>query len=476
MNAYRSLSALLAASLVSLLAACSGGGGGAPAVLNLGPPQFLLEGSGAAPASITIPITLTQTSATATSVRITTVNGGATGGSSCAVAGVDYLTLDTTLTIPANASSASFTLTVCPDAGFESSERFRVVASIAAGEASLEVTLVNDDAGGLNDTGVTACAGGAASCPGEDAAHGRDAQNLVNGDEDGHAGFSWTKLDAAGAALALDATAWDCVRDNATGLVWEAKTDDGGARDGALLLNHAQALAYVTAVNALAPCGFSDWRLPEPLELAMLMHHGRGAGALADPAAFPEQRAHYYWSGTDAAADAAAAWVLDYASGALAYQDKTETAHVRLVRATATLPAARYVDHDDGALSDLHNGLMWRVCADGLSGPDCSGGARQAYTWRAALNRVAAANAAREGGHGDWRLPNREELLSIVARNQRAPSVDPALFPGVGNFSYWTSTPYAITTDWAWYVSFLDGESGPLPQSQTRYILLVRDI
>ena len=89
----------------------------------------------------------------------------------------------------------------------------------------------------LNDTGLDWWADGdtnfltspPAGYPGQDASHGRDATQ--DNDADGHAGFSFTKLDANGKALAASAATWSCVRDNVTGLIWEAKTDDGGLRD-----------------------------------------------------------------------------------------------------------------------------------------------------------------------------------------------------------------------------------------------------
>ena len=64
---------------------------------------------------------------------------------------------------------------------------------------------------------------------GQDAVYGRDVSH--NNNSDGHAGFSFTKLDGNGQALAATATSWDCVQDNVTGLTWEVKTDDGGLQD-----------------------------------------------------------------------------------------------------------------------------------------------------------------------------------------------------------------------------------------------------
>ncbi|GAA5158419.1 hypothetical protein GCM10025770_02910 [Viridibacterium curvum] len=109
-----------------------------------------------------------------------------------------------------------------------------------------------------------------------------------------------TKLDAAGLPLAGTATTWSCVRDNATKLVWEVKTSDGGLHDknktytnydNALLAQKGDfsltaptkpsqaeidaptnAAGFVNAVNAAGLCGSNDWRLPSYAELDTLYY------------------------------------------------------------------------------------------------------------------------------------------------------------------------------------------------------------
>lgn len=168
----------------------------------------------------------------------------------------------------------------------------------------------------LNDTGITiggnSYEGNNETCTSDmifpqDCDQGRDATH--NDDSDGAAGFSFTKLDAKGVPL-VDQNAdyqtnpWACVRDNVTGLVWEVKTDDGGAHDkdntyrwggvSAIGLNHPDAegtyyddwntLILFSNVGKL--CGFEDWRVPTLDELFGLVHLGRG-GVTIDINYFP---------------------------------------------------------------------------------------------------------------------------------------------------------------------------------------------
>ena len=217
----------------------------------------------------------------------------------------------------------------------------------------------------LNDTGVTSCAdlfSSSRTCPinrfpGQDAEHGRDVTHAD--DSDGHAGFSFTKLDAGGNDLPAGATQWSCVRDNTTGLIWEIKTDDGGLQDvyntyswyepNALVnggdpgsenwgdcsdIGACDTQAYVQAVNARRVCGASDWRVPSRLELQSIINGDQESGARVDRAYFPRTSNRSYWTSTPYAGDPARAWYVDFNSGAADVTNISKDADLalRLVR------------------------------------------------------------------------------------------------------------------------------------------------
>ena len=58
------------------------------------------------------------------------------------------------------------------------------------------------------------------------------------------------------------------------------------------------------------------------------------------------------------------------------------------------------------------------------------------------------------GGYSDWRLPNRNELQSIVDYSRYNPAIDTTYFPGTVASYYWSSTTYAYSTSIAWNVYF----------------------
>ncbi|MCI5124237.1 MAG: DUF1566 domain-containing protein [Candidatus Electrothrix sp. AR5] len=235
----------------------------------------------------------------------------------------------------------------------------------------------------LNDTGITwsgnyssgnntACV--ASDLPtadnvvvAQDCSHGRDVTH--NDDSDGHAGFSYTKLDSSGEPLTDQAadyatTPWACVQDKVTGLIWEVKTDDGGLHnkgdkytwyntdpttnggangsadnggdicygynsgDSATLCNTE---AYVKRVNAAGWCGASDWRMPTRKELDSLVSYDRSAPAI-DIEYFPYTPNSRVWSGSPYANSSDYAWVANFNGGGANTSSDSKTYPVRLVR------------------------------------------------------------------------------------------------------------------------------------------------
>ncbi len=72
-------------------------------------------------------------------------------------------------------------------------------------------------------------------------------------------------------------------------------------------------------------------------------------------------------------------------------------------------------------------------------------------TWPEAFAQIQALNDQCYGGYDDWRLPNRNELRSIVSYQQAKP-VLPADHPFIDIFLswYWSSTTAAINPAYAW--------------------------
>jgi hypothetical protein len=121
-------------------------------------------------------------------------------------------------------------------------------------------------------------------------------------------------------------------------------------------------------------------------------------------------------------------------------------------------PASQFViDAQKGIVLDKATGLMWKRCAEGRSGADCSSGSVATYNWGQAL--VQAANSA-YAGYSDWRLPNLKELASLVEERCYGPAINLTVFPGTASDGYWAASPYANVPVYAWNVAFDGGYSG----------------
>ena len=104
----------------------------------------------------------------------------------------------------------------------------------------------------------------------------------------------------------------------------------------------------------------------------------------------------------------------------------------------SSTPDERFDDLGNGTVRDKLTGLMWKKCIQGLSGPDCMTGTAVRKTWKDALQDASSESFA---GYTDWRLPNKNELFSIVESRCANPSINENVFPNVGSVNHWTSTP-----------------------------------
>jgi hypothetical protein len=335
--------------------------------------------------------------------------------------------------------------------------------------------------GVLNDTGASTCVGRDAyssltlACTSSEAIAANARQDGMVGRDvaanvgiDGALGFSFEGVPNGSGGL-FPRT--DCVRDRVTGLIWEGKPVSGG-RGASLTYRGVIAIvtsdsdeAYATYVNALALCGFTDWRLPTIRELQGIVHYGASVDLPAiDLDWFANAVARPYRSSTTSVGSSFRDGI-DFATGQTASLSPFDSYRVRLVRGSgAPTRSAFVISPDRTEAFDPVTGLTWRRCMEGRTmGPSgCvdSGSVLVTMGQSEALARATIAGSA-------WRLPNIKELASIHP-------LDLSTFPDYDNVSCWSSTPSRFDSGWSWAGNAQYGSVFTQPRSLRNCARLVR--
>ena len=151
---------------------------------------------------------------------------------------------------------------------------------------------------------------------------------------------------------------------------------------------------------------------------------------------------------------------------------------------TAKKDNQRYIDNGDNTITDRATKLMWKKCAEGLAGIDCSEGVIRKLNWYDAQTHAQRSNFA---GYNDWRVPNYVELRTLVKcpngsrnlafddagyllstddipnngeclnKDNSEPAINPELFPNTPVKRYWTSSLLVDNPIFAWNIHFNQG-------------------
>lgn len=186
----------------------------------------------------------------------------------------------------------------------------------------------------------------------QDCNFGRDDNEKTNDNEDGAAGFSFTKIDENGGLLQNTAMIWSCVKDNVTGLTWEIKTLDKGVHNkdnkylwGGLTsigINHPNQIGvyFIPSWNELildsntnSYCGKNNWRVPTVEELSSLGNYSVFLPAI-DINYFPytlNEVRSIFWTSSPTAGMDNGAWSVYFKSARIKMIARDSSQRVRLV-------------------------------------------------------------------------------------------------------------------------------------------------
>jgi hypothetical protein len=289
------------------------------------------------------------------------------------------------------------------------------------------------------------------------------------------------------------------VLDRLTGLMW---TKDGNVPGPASCTPAApklwqEVLDYVACLNSNGYLSHNDWRMPNKREMRSLVSYGEPLNAtwLLSQGFTNALVARYWTSSSFPSPMDTLAWEIILEYGQTSEYDAYKEADLQyawpvrgghgIYAAAADLPqtgqATSYAAGDDGALkkgspwpsprfSNYGNGAM----TDNLTGliwtqngqPFLTGCTPAVYsTWSEAFAHVVCLNAHSYLGYTNWRVPNVNELESLV-NAEYSPITDWLALQGFSNLPdppgyYWSSTTYANEESFAWYVDMDIGTIRP---------------
>jgi len=279
------------------------------------------------------------------------------------------------------------------------------------------------------------------------------------------------------------------VEDRLTGLCW---TTDANPAEYPLAWQ--ECYDFIREMNGRSAFGYADWRLPDRNELRSLVSYQAKRPALPEDHPFVNVFPGWYWSSTTAAINPAYAWYVHLDGARMFYGNKEQYSMLWPVRgASAILPPTGAIEGPDAIVStadclsagpvrersgqrfipgensvfDLCTGLRWLRRAD-LSGKQVS--------WSDALRLVAGMNEDGGARGKGWRLPNVNELESLVDCTRHTPALrinHP--FEKVRDV-YWSSTTSFFEPDWAWALYLDKGALGVgFKKKPEFYVWPVRD-
>lgn len=191
---------------------------------------------------------------------------------------------------------------------------------------------------------------------------------------------------------------------------------------------------------------YTDWRLPTPKEFLIIVDNSKYNPAV-DTAYFTKMpNDAYFWTSeeynnSDSGTQTPSAYYFDSHFGYISSNEKTSAANVMCIRGNELLKSIFEIEKidDDEIVSDSATGLIWQksYASD--------------KNWQDALSYCENLEYA---GYTDWRLPNKNDLVSIVKYGKYNPASD---FPDMPSSYFWSSSTIAEINDYAWSVEFYSG-------------------
>jgi hypothetical protein len=248
------------------------------------------------------------------------------------------------------------------------------------------------------------------------------------------------------------------VSGGSTGLLWQrcsaGQNNDTSCTGTAHAYTWVDANSYCSNLNL----GSRTWRLPTVNELANLLDYGRSTSPSLDTSIFPSTPSTYYYSSTKYSLNSTLAWGVYISQGEVDLSSITYSWYVRCVSEINSY-FSNFFDNGNGTISDATSGLIWQKCSSGQGGTtgSCNTGGALTSNLSSAISYCEGLTL---GGRTDWRLPNINELRSLVDYSKvTSPLINTNFFPNTqGSDYYWSSTRHGQISETSWALNFGTGK------------------
>jgi hypothetical protein len=227
-----------------------------------------------------------------------------------------------------------------------------------------------------------------------------------------------------------------------TGLIWQKCTRGQSLTDCSGEPIYSSYLDAVNYCNNLNLSGLT-WRIPNINEITLLLDHEQNTAPLINKNIFQSTVPNRYWSKY---LDIKFAVAFDIES--ILGVDPNYAFLTRCISGNEQ-PTSNFINNNNGTATDLNSGLIWQKCYGTQTSLDCVNSS-STYNWYDAINYCENLSLA---GRTDWRLPNINELNSILERYNK-PTINKNIFPNTQGFHYWTSTTNPLNINTALQVVF----------------------
>ena len=227
----------------------------------------------------------------------------------------------------------------------------------------------------------------------------------------------------------------EIVKDLTTGLIWQDNID---TKDVKKTFTNASIYCDELILN-----NFTDWRLPNTKELQSLIYNNYYENILKYKAPirlrgkpFSSYILPYYWSNNG--------WRIDFGFGYLLAPYSSSKQFIRCVHGNEKFTTKNFLRNESGIVIDKKTNLSWQ---------DNYVDNNQIIPHMSWEESIKYCEDLKLGNKNDWRLPNKNEFLSIIDYKNK--TIDSIFQKNSSNNSYyWTSTSYKKSPREAWRIGF----------------------